>query len=76
MKANTLAIQSYRKIPATRNELHAISSGLSENTSAAVINIADKTEQVTASEVKAGSKGWVMPPIVYAYMKGRDNDPL
>ncbi|MBC8035490.1 MAG: hypothetical protein H7Y03_15175 [Chitinophagaceae bacterium] len=74
MKANTLGIQSYRPIkPVSKRELHAVSADSAENSSAAIINIVNKSE---SSLEKAGPKGWVMPPIVYAYMKGKDNDPL
>ena len=72
-----LSIQSYRKTnPAPRNELHAVTEISGEIVTASIISMIDKTEQMRKPEQKAGPKGWVMPPIVRAYLRARDNDPL
>ena len=77
MSTNTLAIQSYRKIkPVYRKEAPIASI---ESTVAPVINMSEKMDvNYTGRQSRsvAESSEWNMPPIVRAYFKGRDNDPL
>lgn len=75
MSTNTLTISSYRKIkPAFRKELPASHM---DSSVAPVISMADKTDTGYTGR-RQGKPVPVlnMPPLVRAYFKGRDNDPL
>lgn len=80
MNSSTLHIlgseQELDVIPARR--LHAIRNRKANRhtTEATVIKITENVETSNAPKVQIGLNGWVMPPIINPYFRGRDNDPL
>ena len=83
MNTDTATIQSFRKIkPAYRKEFPIASI---ESSIAPVINMSDVINMSEKMDVNytgrqsrsvAEPSVWNMPPLVRAYFKGRDNDPL
>lgn len=77
MNTNTVTIQSFRKRnPVYVKELRAINSEANKTSSAAIISISEKIESNVEQQNGSEVIKWVMPPLLYPYMKGRDNDPL
>lgn len=77
MNASTQTIQSYGKSTGSIN-LQVVKGLANENEhpGTAIISIAEKAEPVKVPKTLTGLKGWVMPPMVHGYIKGRNNDPL
>lgn len=77
MSTNTLTIQSYRKTKPVYRKEHPVAS--IESPVAPVINMSEKMDvNYTGRQIRSVAEPsvWNMPPLVRAYFKGRDNDPL
>lgn len=77
MSTNTIAIQSYREMKPVLHREPLLPPV--ENSTAQVINLSDRLEVNYAglpTEKNSDPSALKMPPLVRAYFKGRDNDPL
>ena len=80
MNANTATtIQPYRKIKPVLHHQDAIL--IQEDFIAPIINISEKIDAGKTSPISPGKAilepvTWSMPPLVHAYFRGKDNDPL
>ena len=78
MNASTITIQSPEESTVTGDsKLQVVKGLLDEKTDTSVISITEKTTTVKNLHLRTEFKTeWQMPPRVYGYLKGRDNDPL
>jgi hypothetical protein len=74
---NTISISSYRnQKPAFRRELSSIINEEISAPKAAFVRITDKKDTQSTNQGVEAERQFIMPPLVRAYLKGRDNDPL
>ena len=78
MNANTITFQSPEENSnAGDNKLQVVKGLANARAETSVISITEKTTSVKNTSLRTEFKAeWQMPPSVYGYLKGRDNDPL
>ena len=81
MSTNTVAIQSFRKIKPVSRKGSPVASIESSEAPVININMAEKMDSAyigrqNLSIAEPETSTLNMPPLVRAYFKGRDNDPL